>query len=422
MTVDLSFHGAAESVTGSRYLLQGQGARILVDCGLFQGYKSLRLRNWEAPAFDPRELDAVVLTHAHLDHSGWLPRLRRLGYRGPVLCTGSTLALCRILLKDAARLQEEDALYANAHGFSRHAPALPLFETGDVDEVLQQFRPVPFDATVKLPGNASLRLQPAGHLLGAASATVRLDGTSVFFSGDVGRAADLVMPPPAPTPEADYLVVESTYGNRRHVSSDAEEEIATLVQRVAARGGVVVMPSFAVGRTQALLLILSRLRRSGRLPRLPVHLDSPMAISATDLYLEHRREHRLSADECAAMRDMTHLVRTAEASRSLSRHAGPMLIIAGSGMATGGRVLHHLKTFAPDSRNAILLTRLPGGRHSRCAPGRRRTLAADPRPGRAGARRSRPARIVVGACRCRRIDRVAAIGRLPPEEDLRHAR
>jgi metallo-beta-lactamase family protein len=361
MTVNLEFHGAAETVTGSRYLIESATSRVLVDCGLFQGYKSLRLRNWEAPSFDPAGIDAVVLTHAHLDHSGWLPRLQRLGYRGPIYCSESTLALCRILLKDAARLQEEDASYANVHGFSRHSPALPLFEMRDVEEVLAQFRPVAVGSPIDIGKGALLRLQPAGHLLGAASAHLRVDDKSVFFSGDVGRSTDLIMPPPARTPAADYLVIESTYGNRQHVSVNAEGDIAAIVARVAARGGVVVIPSFAVGRAQVVLLLLSRLRASGRLPRLPVFLDSPMAISATELYLARKQEHRLTAEECSAMKDMAHLVRTAEESRTLGRRTGPMVIIAGSGMATGGRVLHHIKTFAPDPRNAILLTGYQAG-------------------------------------------------------------
>lgn len=361
MTLSLSFHGAAETVTGSRYLLESSGSRILVDCGMFQGYKSLRLRNWERPAFDPAAIDAVVLTHAHLDHSGWLPRLHWLGFRGPIFCTESTRALCRILLADAARLQEEDARYANEHGFSRHSPALPLFCERDVENVLSQFRSVGFGQDFVLPGGGGGRLSAAGHLLGAASARIALESVSILFSGDVGRSNDPIMRPPARPEPADYLVVESTYGNRRHVGGDAESEIADVVRRVAARGGVLVVPSFAVGRAQLLLLLLSRLMKSNRVPRLPVFLDSPMAIHATDLYLARREEHRLSAEECAGIRDVAQIVRTPEQSRQIGRRHGPMIIIAGSGMATGGRVLHHLETFAPDARNAILLSGYQAG-------------------------------------------------------------
>lgn len=373
MNVRVSFHGATETVTGSRYLLESGEQRILVDCGLFQGYKTLRLRNWERPAFDPAALACVLLTHAHLDHSGWLPRLHGLGFRGPVYCTESTRALCRILLLDAARLQEEDARYANEHGFSRHSPALPLFTVEDAEAVLTQFRTVKFGETFDLPGGGTAMLSPAGHLLGAASIRVALEGTRILFSGDVGRGGDPIMLPPEPPVEADYLVIESTYGDRSHPVAPSDEELAVLVRKVCKRGGVLLIPSFAVGRAQVLLLLLARLMRTGRIPDVPVYLDSPMAIDATQLYLSRRNEHRLVEEECAAIRDLAHLVRTAEESRQLGRRNGPMIIIAGSGMATGGRILHHLKSFAFDSRNAILLAGYQAGgtRGAKLAAGER---------------------------------------------------
>lgn len=361
MSLRVSFHGATETVTGSRYLVEADDTRILVDCGLFQGYKSLRLRNWERPPFDPATLSCVLLTHAHLDHSGWLPRLHMLGFRGPVFCTESTRALCRVLLLDAARLQEEDARYANEHGFSRHAPALALFTVDDAEAILSQFRTVAFGESLDLPGGGHAMFSPAGHLLGAASVRVARGDSSILFSGDVGRGSDPIMLPPVPPIEADHLVIESTYGDRSHPTNAADEEISVLVRKVCKRGGVLLIPSFAVGRAQVLLLQLARLMRSRRIPDVTVYLDSPMAIDATRIYLSRRNEHRLLEEECAAIRDVAHLVRSAEESRRLSRRNGPMIIIAGSGMATGGRILHHLKTFAPDPRNAILLAGYQAG-------------------------------------------------------------
>lgn len=350
----LTFLGAAGTVTGSKYLVEGGGKRILVDCGLFQGLKDMRLRNWEAPDVAPATLDGVVLTHAHLDHSGYLPRLVKHGFSGPVWCTSATRDLAGILLPDSAYLQEEDARYANKRGFSKHSPALPLYTQEDAQAALALLQPVAFDEGFRL-GGLRIQLSPAGHMLGAACVRVEGDGTNVSFSGDVGRPNDALMPPPAALASARNLVVESTYGNRRHEGMDPETQLGEVLARVLGRGGVVMIPAFAVGRSQSILLHISRLKAAGAIPNVPVFLNSPMAIDATRIYHQHQAEHRLSRAECEAMCEAATYVHTPEESKALNRRTGPMILIAGSGMMTGGRILHHLKTFAPDPRNGLLL-------------------------------------------------------------------
>ena len=352
----LHFLGAAGTVTGSRYLLERDGARILVDAGLFQGYKELRLRNWEAFPVAPAELAAVVLTHAHLDHSGYLPRLAKLGFRGPIHCTEATAALCRILLPDSGRLQEEEAGYANRKGFSRHRPALPLYTEADAQEVLQQLRIHDFGAPFPVAAGARATFTPAGHILGAASAHLSWKQGSVLFSGDLGRADDLVMRPPADPPAARYVVVESTYGSRLHPALDPLPAMADAINRAVARGGTVVIPAFAVGRAQTMLYALHKLRAAGRIPAVPVFLNSPMAADATRVFHRHQAEHRLTREECEETCRVARVVNTVEESKALNERRGPMIIISASGMATGGRVLHHLKAFAPDARNLVMLT------------------------------------------------------------------
>lgn len=352
--MQITFLGAAGTVTGSKYLLEGGGKRILVDCGLFAGLKDMRLRNWDAPEVEPATLDAVVLTHAHLDHSGYLPRLVKHGFAGPVWCTAATRDLAGIMLPDSAYLQEEDARYANKRGFSKHHPALPLYTQEDAQAALTLLRTVAFDEAFEL-GGLRLKLSPAGHMLGAASVRVAGEGTDVVFSGDVGRPNDALIRAPAPLGSARNLVVESTYGNRRHEGVDPETQLGEVLARVLSRGGVVMIPAFAVGRSQSILLHISRLKAAGTIPDVPVFLNSPMAIDATRIYHEHAAEHRLSRAECEAMCNAATYVHTAEESKALNRRTGPMILIAGSGMMTGGRILHHLTSFAPDPRNALLL-------------------------------------------------------------------
>ena len=354
MTVELRFLGGVGTVTGSKYLLESKTSKVLVDCGLFQGLKSLRLRNWNAPPFRPKDIDAVLLTHAHLDHSGYLPRFIKQGFAGRIHSSRGTHDLCRILLPDSGHLQEEEARYANKRGFSKHKPALPLYTEDDARESLKRFSPFGFGEPFAA-GEFRASFQPAGHILGASIATLRIDGIRMVFSGDLGRSNDPIMKPPTRVEEADYLVVESTYGNRRHDAADAEDALGRHLARALARGGVVVIPAFAVGRAQTLMLFISRLKARGAIPDVPVYLNSPMAIDATRLYHEYRSEHRLSPEACNAACASAQFVHTADESRALNSRGGPMIIISASGMATGGRVLHHLKAFAPDPRNLILL-------------------------------------------------------------------
>jgi metallo-beta-lactamase family protein len=352
--VKITFLGAAGTVTGSKYLVTTDRTRILVDCGLFQGLKVLRLRNWDPPPVLPTELDAVVLTHAHLDHSGYLPLLVKHGFNRPVHCTAATADLCRVLLVDSAFLQEEDARRANRRSYSRHHPALPLYTADDVARTLPLLAPAPAEGPFQV-GDLTITLVPSGHLLGACGVRVEHAGRSVFFSGDVGRPHDLLMRAPQPFTGADVLVVEGTYGNRLHPASDPHEELAAIVNEVCGRGGVLMVPAFAVGRSQALLHVLAELTASGAIPRIPTYLNSPMAIDATEIFRAHPGEHRLDAEQVAAMCRAAETTRDVETSKSLNERKGPMILIAGSGMATGGRILHHLKAFGPDPRNGVLL-------------------------------------------------------------------
>ncbi len=353
-SIQLSFFGATGTVTGSKYLINSHNKKILVDCGLFQGYKQLRLRNWAALPFDARQLDAVVLTHAHIDHSGYLPLLVKNGFRGPVYCSHGTAELCQILLPDSGHLQEEEAKYANRYSYSKHKPALPLYTVADAKFALTLLQPTGFGETTSIAAPISVCLYPNGHILGSSSLTFDIDGGKIVFSGDLGRSHDTIMRPPVLLSEADYLVVESTYGNRLHEKADPADALCTIVDRTLRRQGVVVIPAFAVGRAQTIITHLHRLRKAGRIPDVPIYLNSPMAVDATRLFASHQDEHRLSRDEYQELFQAVKIVNTAEDSRRLNTLDTPMVIVSASGMATGGRVLHHIERFATDAKNTIL--------------------------------------------------------------------
>ncbi len=352
----LHFHGAIDTVTGSRFELRFGKGRYLVDCGLFQGLKELRLRNWAASGLEAQNLDAVFLTHAHLDHSGYLPVLSREGFTGPIYCTAATRDLCRYLLPDSGFIQEKDAARANRYGYTRHQPALPLYTQAEAAATLAQFQSVDFNQSLSVSDQMQLKFSRAGHIPGAASLQVSLGKLNVLFSGDLGRSNCPTMPPPDPPPAADYVVIESTYGDRLHNNEDVEVELAALVRDTLARGGTMVVPAFAVGRTQLLLHHLCRLMRSRQIPRVPVFLDSPLGINATEVFANHPDDHRLSLAEAEAACALPRYVRDPEESRRLDHDPMPKIILAGSGMATGGRVLHHLKVYLGDQRHTVLLT------------------------------------------------------------------
>lgn len=352
----IQFIGATGTVTGSKYLLSTASQKILVDCGLFQGLKELRLRNWSPLPFKPSEIKSLLLTHAHIDHTGYIPLLIKNGFRGKIYCSYGTAELCKILLLDSGFLQEEDARFANKHGFSKHKPALPLYTMKDAEESLKYFHPLDFDHEVNLGKELTFTLLPAGHILGASMIKVRDAETTLLFSGDLGRPHDIIMKPPEIVEETDFLVLESTYGDRLHNILDPKEELAEVINRTAHRGGVLIIPAFAVGRAQTVLYLMYQLKNEKRIPDIPVYLDSPMARDAANLYCNFGDEHRLSESECLLMCRGAKIINTPEESKELDFKQTPKIIITASGMATGGRVVHHLKAFISDERNTVLFT------------------------------------------------------------------
>jgi metallo-beta-lactamase family protein len=350
----LKFLGAAECVTGSKYLLTTKNHRVLVDCGLFQGEKELRLRNWAEFPVPPKDIDAVILTHAHLDHSGYLPLLVKNGFTGKIYCTPATFDLCSILLPDSGYLQEEYANLANRKGFSKHAPALPLYTKEDAIKSLASFETINFNKPKQLFPDFTFQFNYAGHILGAATVLVKAENISILFSGDLGRSNDDMMYPPKQIEEADYLLIESTYGKREHVGRNPKYELADIINQTAKQNGTILVPAFAVGRAQKLLHLIHDLKVAHKIPDLPVFLDSPMAIDATEIFLRYPKEHKLSAAEAAAVGKTARYINSVEESKALDIDPSPKIIISASGMAAGGRVLHHIKTYAPDEKNSIL--------------------------------------------------------------------
>jgi metallo-beta-lactamase family protein len=374
----VEFLGAADCVTGSKHLVQSNGTRLLLDCGMFQGWKALRERNWAALSVPSHAVDAVILSHAHLDHSGWLPALVRQGFRGPIWCSQATRDLAEVILLDAAHLQEEDARRANRGGWSRHAPALPLYTVHDAQRAIELLRPVSTGRDFKpvdKGGSWRARLTPVGHLLGACAISLSDGQHQLLFSGDLGRSDDLLMPAPQAAPTAaDLLLIESTYGDRLHPADDAQARLGEIVRRCAKRGGKVLIPTFAVGRAQALMLVMQRLRQSGEIPRdLPIVLDSPMAQEATLIYHRHRRLLKLSAAEERTLCEGVRAVASPSESQQLTREKWPAVILSSSGMATGGRVLNHLAALAPNPRHAIVFPgyQVPGSRGGKLVAGAR---------------------------------------------------
>lgn len=357
----LHFLGATGTVTGSKYLIEDGSSRILVDCGLFQGYKHLRKRNWAPFPVDPASIDSVVITHAHLDHTGYLPLLVKNGFDGPIYATAATAALAGILLPDSGRIQEEDAEWANKKGYSKHEPALPLYTEADALASLTRFAPIDFHHDVGAGEGISFRYLRAGHILGAAMVQLRSATTSLGFTGDLGRPDDPVIPPPESGLDVEHLVCESTYGNRLHDRQDVRVELEDIIKKTAERDGIVLIPSFAVGRAQTVLFLIHDLMEQGRIPRIPVYLNSPMAVETTDLYLRFPHDHRLGQAEIAQIERDIHLVRSVEESKELNHLQGPAVIVSASGMLTGGRVLHHLMFMAPDPRNTLVLVGYQAG-------------------------------------------------------------
>lgn len=363
MQRSVSFHGAARTVTGSKHLIQVSGKKILVDCGLFQGRRSNKKKNWEPFPVEPHELDAVVVTHAHTDHIGLLSRLVKQGYRGPIYATPGTVAIAKVSLPDGGRIQEEDARYHNRKKTSRHDPALPLFTEADAYAALKLFEPVHYHQQFELPGGVSMRYTPAGHILGAAITELTFeDGKVLVMSGDVGRYDRPIIKDPTPVYHADYLVMESTYGNRLHSNEKAKPILEKLINEVDRNKSVLLVPSFAIGRTQELLWFIHQLIEEGKIPRVPIYVDSPMATAATLLYAAHTEDHdkemkvELSEGKTPLRPDLVQFVRDVNMSKALNKARGPMVVIAGSGMLSGGRIVHHLRNRLGDPKNIVLFT------------------------------------------------------------------
>lgn len=360
----LQFLGGAGTVTGSKYLIRSGGRQVLVDCGLFQGLKELRLRNWREPPFQPSDIDAVVLSHAHIDHSGYLPLMVRRGFRGPVFCTPATRSLLRIMLPDAAHIQEEEAAYANRKGFSKHHPAEPLYTGRDAKNALKLLKPHTYGEVFAATDGVEVKFRRAGHILGSATIELRLgqdDPLTLVFSGDLGRWGRPMIRDPELVPAADVLLVESTYGNRTHSEGNPSDGLARVVNQAAERSGALLIPAFAVGRTQELIWRLRELEEASLVPRLPVYIDSPMATDATEIFCQHPEDHdidmKLLMDEhrCPLCCKPYTFTRTPDESKALNHVSGAAIIIAASGMATAGRIVHHLKQRLPDKRTTVLL-------------------------------------------------------------------
>lgn len=359
--MEIQFLGATQTVTGSKYLIQTEQMKVLVDCGLFQGYKELRLRNWASLPINPEHINYVLLTHAHIDHSGYIPLLVKNGFRGKIICTQATYDLCKILLPDSGHLQEEDASYANKKGFSKHHPALPLYTQEDAELSLKYFSPVELNKPFKIHDDFYASFHYAGHIIGASFIQIHHHDVSILFSGDLGRVEDPLLNPPQEPPESNYVVVESTYGNRLHEKTNPEQQLSEIINRTVKRGGILLIPAFAVGRTQSLLYYIQQLKSKKLIGDIPVFVDSPMATNATEIYSRHANKHRISSQLCAEVCAVADYIRTKEESIALGQQKIPMILISASGMATGGRVVHHIRNFASNPKNTILFSGFQAG-------------------------------------------------------------
>lgn len=369
--MQLTFLGATKTVTGSKYLITANAKKILVDCGLFQGYKSLRLLNWNPLPINANDIDAVILTHAHIDHSGYLPLLIKNGFKGKIYCTQGTKDLCSILLPDSGHIQEEDANRANRYGYSKHKPALPLYTREDGLRALDYFHPIPFHESFTLFNTLTFTFYPAGHIIGSSMVGITSNNKSLLFTGDLGRPHHPVMRPPDIIREIDYLIIESTYGDRLHGETNPLNQLADIITETISHNGNIIIPAFAVGRTQDILYYLYQLKQSKRIPDIPIFLDSPMAQNVSDLLVRYANEHRLSKELSNAICQGAKYIKTVDESKWLDQKQPPNIIISASGMVEGGRILHHLKAFLPDERTTVVLTGYqdPGTRGDRLARG-----------------------------------------------------
>jgi len=356
----ITFLGGTETVTGSKYLLETKTTRVLIDCGLFQGHKWLRQRNWQPLPIDINSLDAILITHAHLDHSGYIPVMYKRGYRGPIYTHHATKALCKILLADSGHIQEQDARYYAKHKLGKHQSPEPLYDQETAVASIKLFKTLDFKEKQTI-GDVQFYLQSAGHILGAACIILEAEGKTVGFSGDVGRPDDILMKPPQPLPPLDLLLLESTYGNRRHEKTDPYQQLAEVVKKTAAKGGALLIPSFAVGRAQMLQHMFVSLMEQQLIPKLPIYLDSPMAINVSDIYCHFSNQHKLNKQQCKAMCGGIHYTASVDDSKAIAGQNFPHIIIAGSGMATGGRILHHFKRLLGDPKTTVLFAGYQAG-------------------------------------------------------------
>lgn len=352
----IQFLGAVQTVTGSKYLIQTNQINILVDCGLFQGYKELRLRNWANLPINPKNIDYVLLTHAHIDHSGYIPLLVKNGFHGKILCTAATKDLCSVLLPDSGHLQEEEARYANKKGYSKHQPALPLYTQEEAEDSLNYFHVISFEESIQISKNLHATFYYGGHILGASFIRLEYGETSILFSGDLGRQNDPLMSAPKGPPSSDFLVIESTYGNRLHDNTDPMIQLRAIINRTVTRGGSVIIPSFAVGRTQSLLYYLHELKSKKQIPDIPVFVDSPMATDATKIFARFAEQNRLTKEQTSVVCGVANYINSVDESIALDHQKFPVIIISASGMATGGRILHHIRHYAPNPENTILFS------------------------------------------------------------------